>query len=398
MRMHTPDGNRDIDRKISDALLRCAASGNDEQILEALISIDFDWQQLWELAERQHIQPLIAHMLLRPTIVTHLPPDVVQRAKSVRIQWLIRNMASQGELDRIGARFAEYGISVTPLKGTSLSLRLYSDLGARQCGDIDILVPPDQRQRAMQVLDDMGYRPREETKPGVKEHPFHGVPLTRVHGGVGFVVELHWNLSDPRFVPVDAQLLWQRICASNSGVRGLYALPVEELLLFLSTHLPKHDRGLLRLLADIHHLVLNEGSAIDWPYLITLAERWYADDMLYFALSFSQSLLGTPLPDEVLARLAPSYAKIRFVRRLTGPDRILHPPQEEHLRISRFRIAYCAMLRPPRRAVHAYWHYVILPPVDHDSPNSNLITDAIRRPVSGAARTVLALQAAFRCR
>ena len=397
MRTHRLDSN-DSRQRVSAALLRCIAGASDTEVLAAIDAADGDWNAVWEQAEEQHVQPLVAQMLLRPSLVPSLPPAVVSQAKAIRLQWAMLNMATHAELERIGRCFAEHGIAVAPLKGTSLAQRLYGDLAGRRCGDIDLLVPLEQRERASDLLADMGYRLREANRPGVKDHPFHGVPLMRVVGRVGFVVELHWNVSDPRFVPVDASQLWQHITANAEVHGGLSQLPVEALLVFLAIHFPKHDRGLLRLLADIHHLIRNEGATIDWAELIALAEQWYADDILAFVLSYARSLLETPVPEWVLERLRPSRPKQGLVRRLTGTERILYPPETEHLRISRFRLAYCAMLRPPWRAMHAYWHYVIVPPVDHDDSSSGVLVDAIRRPLSGLARTALALQASLRCR
>jgi hypothetical protein len=304
-------------------------------------------------------------------------------------------MAIHSEMQRIGASFAQHGIPAAPLKGTQLALRLYGHLGARRCSDIDILVPAEHSERAHAMLLDAGYRSHQISNPGVKDHPFHGVPLVRSNGAVRFVVELHWGISDARFVPADCVALWQRILASDASATGLHQLPSEEELLFLAIHLPKHDIGLLRLLADVHHLVVNEQQSIDWDYLIALAEHWCADDMLYFALSFAGAVLGTPAPGDVLARLKPSRVKNRVVRRLTGPDRILHPPRTAHLRISRFRIAYCLMMKPPRRALRAYRHYVLLPPVDPGRAVGRRTVSTILRPLSGATRTVLAFQASL---
>jgi hypothetical protein len=275
-------------------------------------------------------------------------------------------------------------------------LRLFDDLGARRCGDIDILVPASRQVEARRILEEDGYEAPSWVKPGVRKHAFHGMPMVRQSPSTIFVVELHWTLTDPHFVTIDNEDLWERILAASPDTDSLRPLPPEELLLFLTVHMSKHDRGLLRLLADIHQVVLREGDRIDWAYLVDLAGRWSTRDMAYFGLSFAADLLRTPVPSDVLDQLRPDTWRRQAICSLTGPSAIMRPPEPAYLRVSRFRLAYCLMIRSPLQALRAYWKYILLPPVEQQTTILGAAVAGVQRPFVGLARTSLAVGTSIR--
>lgn len=382
-----------------DLLIQCArATPDHDAIRDLLARPEFEWDQFWSLAASQHIQPLVAHVLACPTLGDVLPPDARSATKAARLQTTLNNMAIHAELQAIGARLNQHGIPVVPLKGTHLAQRIFSSLDARRCGDIDILVPEGQWDTAHQLLVEAGYRPAGTVNPGVKRHAFHGVPLVRVAHGRAFVVELHRQLTDPRCLTIDYTALWERIAAAECEPGQLPGLPTEELLVFLAIHAPKHDTGVLRLFADIDHLIAREGESIDWDNVVNIANDWHASAMLYFVLTLARSLLSTPASEEALRRLRPPGWKRVIVPLLVDTHAILRPPMPAHLRANRFRIAYCLMLQHGGRVLQSYWHYIMMPP--RRTPETPLVsaTQTIRRPFGGIAWTVLAVGSALRDR
>jgi hypothetical protein len=325
------------------------------------------WTALRAEAARQAVLPLVAQALSDPRQASAVPEATRQDARRERLQTLFANTVLHTELRRLGALLAARGIPVTPLKGTHLTERLYGGLDARWCGDIDLLVPEADLMPTDAFLRAEGYAPASAPPPGLADHPFHGVPLVRQHAGTTTVVELHWNLTDPRFVAVDYRALWARIPAAGGRDSGLRPLPAEELLVFLSIHLPKHHNGVLRLLADIDRLVRRETRALDWERLTALARGWDADGLLYFALRRAQHLFDTPLPPAVTRALRPVPWCRAAVGLLAGSRAVIRPPAGENLRYNRSRLAYAAMLSPAGRAFRAYRHY-LFPPARSSGP------------------------------
>ncbi len=389
-----------FDLHISEALLLESVRANsDRSTIEDLLQRpDFDWDSFWSLAALQQVQPLVARTLADASFAELVSPEAKLAMKAARMQIMLSNMAIHAELQAINTRLQEYGIPMVPLKGTQLAQRLFGSLDARRCGDIDILVPEGHWDAAHRILVDVGYRPAAGVRPGVERHRFHGVPLIRAANGQAFMVEIHRQLTDPRFMTIDYGKLWKNRALVDTQPGTLAGLPVEELLVFLAIHAPKHDTGILRLLADIDHLVNRDGQMIDWDHVVSLSKAWHADAILYFMLTLSSTLLKTSVPDIVLKRIRPSIWKRHAVPFLVGPQTILRPPATLHLRTNRFRIAYCLMLQRNRRVMHSYWHYIIMPP--RIAPENAIIamTQSARRPFDGLAWTALSVGSAIRDR
>jgi hypothetical protein len=344
------------------------------------------------------VQPLFARALADGHLTAHLSPEVRIDIKSARLETTVQNLALEAELAAIAGLLEARGIPVIPLKGTHLARRLFGSLDARRCGDIDILVREEDWATSRELLVEYGYRPMASPRPGVQRHAFHGVPLLRVTNGRGFVVELHRQLSDPRFLTIDHAALWRRAFAAGTHDGCMYVLPAEELLLFLALHLPKHDAGLLRLLADVDRLVANEQTTIDWEHLLTLAADWRAEVLLAFALEWAAMLLGTPVPEATRRALQPSTWRRTLVPFLTGPGAILHPPTRDHIRANRFRMAYCMMLTPVSTMLRAYWHYILAPPASGSEHVWGKLIHALLRPLDGLTWTSVAIGSAVRDR
>jgi hypothetical protein len=329
-----------------------------------------------------------------------LPEAVVARARSIRRQTAICNLSCHAELLRLGRALQARGIPAVPLKGTWLAQSLFGGLDARQVGDIDVLVSESQIEHARAVVRALGYATATGVRPGVQRHSFHGVPFVLDGPTGGFQLELHWKLTNPRFATIDYAQLWTRILTASGSERPLRPLPDEENLVFLALHLAKHDRGVLRLLADVDRLVRRTGEALDWAHVLQLADAWSVASLLYFALWRAEALLETPIPGWVLARLRPATWRGALVDLLAGPWAVLRPPSADSLRANRFRLAYCAMLPPLSRAIEAYACYVMLPDGSQQWDQLTKLSDKARGLARGLAWTglVLGYSLAQRCR
>ena len=84
---------------------------------------------------------------------------------------LARNLFLRSETARWVARLRQDGIPCQALKGAAWSLLLYGDLGARASADIDLLVPPEQRDAAIRLVEHAGYRPILAGRNGNRSAP-----------------------------------------------------------------------------------------------------------------------------------------------------------------------------------------------------------------------------------
>jgi len=335
-----------------------------ERLLEIVGSDALDWERLWALASLQEVQPLVARTLVTPPFAHHIPGAALGEAKTVQLSTLICNMANRAELTRIAHALHRRGVPVAPLKGAHLAERLFDGLDRRRVGDIDVLVREADLPEARATLRDLGYAATPGATQGLEEHGHHGVPYVRTIGPAAMTVELHWGLTNPRFVSIDYRHLWQRVLAASPDDVPLRPLPAEETLLSLAVHLPKHSSGLLRLLADIDRLVRREPP--DWSLVAALAEQWNASALLYFALERARLFFDTPVEERAMRRLRPAGWRRGVVKFFVGPEFVLRPPIAPSLRRHRSLSGYSAMLSPARLAASAYLTYLFTRPERHE--------------------------------
>jgi len=345
-------------------------------------------ESLWKVAAEHETSPQLARTLSASPFDAILRVEIAEQARLVRLQTAFYNLAVHAELKTIAGLMQEKAIPVVPLKGTHLAERLYDSLDARRVGDMDILVPEDRLENARAILRGMGYD-TVETEHG-RDHPFHGAPFVRAAGPAGrFVVELHWKLSDPRFLSVDYPRLWDRVAAYSEG--PLCPLPSEETLVFLAVHLCKTASGVLRLLADIDRLIGREGPTMDWDLVVKLAESWSAAWQLYAALYRSEQLLGTELPSGLMDRLRPPGWRRAVIELLAGSEAVLRPPVSPDLRYNEFMLAYSAAVNPMSRSFDAFLHYLFPHPSQERSSGIAAILERPQRAAHGVGSTGVAL-------
>ena len=123
----------------------------------------------------------------------------------------------------------------------------------------------------------------------------------------GLLVELHWSLVElPYYVE---RIPMREVWATTRPAAGLPGASIPDaatLLLHSCADVALHHSRALRLiwLVDVDRLARSE--ALDWDALIERSERWGLGLAAETTLKPTAAWLGTPVPAEVLARLAPA--------------------------------------------------------------------------------------------
>jgi hypothetical protein len=184
----------------------------------------------------------------------------------------------------------------------------------REFGDLDLLVHERDRDRAWQLLLDLGYH--SPYRNHTLEQRYH---VVFKHLQTGEMVELHWRIAGPQFGPYfRGDFLWAG--ASERPYRAgqtVWQPTLEANLLYLAIHAYKHDWERLQWLIDIPELLAS--PELDWDVLDRLARAQGAHRLLRATLQLSWALFpaarrapaGHPL---CVAALGP--AQLARVRRL----------------------------------------------------------------------------------
>jgi hypothetical protein len=148
-------------------------------------------------------------------------------------------------------------IRATPLKGPLLADRLYPTPSRRLSSDIDVLVHPDDLERASIALSEIGYERDDATNPHMREAAHH----VHLHHAVLPTLELHFHANDGFGAPVLATALFERASeVTTEGVRYLQLHPDDELA-YLAIHAAGHRFCRLLWLVDLK-LAIEHGASV----------------------------------------------------------------------------------------------------------------------------------------
>lgn len=237
-------------------MLRIALGvGTREADITALGGVD-DWEGVGHLAQRHRVVSL---MLLGVTSVAEsdlaraVPPPL-------RRQMVLRRMRQLEGLRLATDCLDRQGIPSIVLKGLPLSQRLFGNPLARDCFDIDLLIPPDAVQAAQQALTNRGWRlhkPSFQPTPA-RNRAYNRFVKDRLLAGVGGALELHHRLTNNPFLldaPFDT--LRARAELAEIGASTFTVLADADLLVYLAVHGQLHRFSRLKWLCDIAALLVS---------------------------------------------------------------------------------------------------------------------------------------------
>jgi Uncharacterised nucleotidyltransferase len=263
---------------------------------------EFEWLVARAVAAMHGISPLLSHTLRwrgRSGWTEFLEEQRAHTAK--------RHVRFAGLLQRIDQRARETGIAAVALKGTALhAMGLYA-VGDRPMADIDLLVRPVDAERAVRMLESLGFR---EVSRSWKERIFNPAD-ERAPGDLGehadnnLKIELHERICE--------KLPW-RITDATEFIfptqphAGLNNYPSKASLMI---HLLLHAAGsmvfqTLRML-QLHDIALlsSQMTDSDWKEVLAHSSR---GSRLWWAFP----------PLELASRYYPSWVPIHVVTALAG--------------------------------------------------------------------------------
>ena len=278
--------------RLAVACARVSLAERDRAEVRGCLDGPIDWGRLVRLARWHGLRPLLHRHL---SDCEGVPRAVLVELWAETETIARRNRAMTAELDRILGRFDSMGLRAVPYKGPTLALRAYGELGLREFGDLDILVPRSQVQRARDALCAIGYVPEYALQPAIEQafldsHAQYHLVLRAPEAG--HLVELHWK-SDPDY-PVE-HLEDERWWAGARGVEGAAALGDEDLLLVLCIHGSKHFWSSLGWLVDVAEILRRPGE-IDWSRFVARAVAMGAARRVGVGLRLAADVLDAPLP------------------------------------------------------------------------------------------------------
>ena len=271
-----------------------------------------DWQRVADLASRHRVAGLVYDGLRR--VPGPVPASLLSTLAAAASQQMRESLQLAAEAYRMTAKLEDSGVAVAVLKGAPLTVLAFGDLGLRHSRDNDLLVAPEDVERAASQVEAAGYLRTEppagwnaaelETWKQYRKHfeYFNAARNTRL--------ELHWRLTDNTQLVQNPRVLQTLVQVPVASGLSLPALPVEQLLPYLFVHGATHGWFRLKWLADVAAL-LGEMSSAARRDLIAQAyqEGWERPALQGLELCrvvFGMPLSEMPQPDLVTRWLARS--------------------------------------------------------------------------------------------
>ena len=218
-----------------------------------------DWNHFLWLVGRQRVSGLVHDALLPAGI--DLPSATAEKLAAWAKRIARRNSVLAAETVRLQRALKTADIPVLVLKGVALAQLAYGSLGAKHARDIDLLVPPERAETAMQLLEREGYVLSSPAKQ-LSDRQRHSVvryarEVELVHSDSHLIVELQWRAMDNPLLlrDVDAHSAAQSVTLSDGAT--VQTLRQEDLFAYLCVHGAHHAWSRLKWLADVNALVAN---------------------------------------------------------------------------------------------------------------------------------------------
>jgi hypothetical protein len=210
------------------------------------------------------------------------------------------------------------GVRPTLLKGISVAEQFYPRGDLRPMGDVDVLVPVEDRDRVERALVARGFAPQPDYDSGGCAH--HGIPLR--HPGGGAWVEVHTALfpesEDARagnvFAP--ARIATLRVPSELHG-RPVLRLTAELQLVYTAyswtRDLTIHGihASFLASLFDMVFLLKAEDERLDWDAILGWLDSELAVASLYTAMAY--------LHRHAIWRSQPVLQRLAAAQKIVGP-------------------------------------------------------------------------------
>jgi hypothetical protein len=249
------------------------------------------WQGLVACASQHGVLGVIDRQLIAQP---QLPSDIRETTeRRIAIDQLWQEHMARELQDVVGA-LAQAGVASCAMKGPVLAARLYPASTIRHCFDIDLLVRPEDLDRAIAALTGAGYTTETGISATYKRLHAHHFGFSRP---ATERIELHFRAYAGFGVVLPAELLFDRAerFRLTDQLSVLAPFPDDEFL-YLATHAAGHSFIRLLWLYDLKCLVRRYPS-LDWDRIAHRADELGVATPVAYTTRLLHDWLGVPAGD-----------------------------------------------------------------------------------------------------
>src|SRR5262249_52628587 len=272
-----------------------------------------DWPRFLRVVRRHQVITLVHDGLTRAG--TDVPPEIAREFGAQAETMIRENLAMAREALRLQRLFNDADLPVLFVKGASLAVLAFGNLGLRDAQDIDLLVPDKTLPAATTLLARAGYR-RFDPPTDIRDTQLRLLlPLRKdlgfIHQATGLRIELHWRLFLNAHAMAEASIMAASRVVPLTGITGLRTMGDEDLFAYLCMHGALHWWNRLKWVADVNAL-LDSRPGDEIERLVRAAEARGVGRAAAQALLLCRRLMSATLPARLMATLDKS-ATLRWL-------------------------------------------------------------------------------------
>ena len=295
-------------------------------------SNEVDWAEILVLARRHGIRPI----LLKATEHTEVPKTYRDLLVNQCRKIIMSNFNLLREKNKIADYLIKQQLKHEHLKGVTLAIRAFDDIGMREMSDIDILLHPDDIESVGQFLMSRGYQAETQIpKKWMWWYMYNNCEYNYDYyknEHRKFHVEPHWFLGT-------------RVLQMNIGLSDLYKywnpedgkLPPELLLITVCAHHGTDMCRRLKYVVDIYAIIAKYKDVIDWDHLLHISRDLKMGNIVLLCIDQVIEEFHIDLPNRIQELI-----KLKISRRLSSDimsQRAQYMPSQKKLgyHFKRFR-------------------------------------------------------------
>lgn len=216
---------------------------------------EIDWRRFVALACRHHVVSLLSARVSLQEI-EGLPDAVVNEIRYLHQLKSFRKLALASNLVLVVSELQKAGVPALCLKGVAFACEYYGDMSARDVGDIDLLISPQDVRVADSTIKSLGFSrisnaTRDRLRDDDNEDPYLYYHYM-YRGAHNLGLELHFRLHpNSALLPVDVASIVANGPKVELGGGALSILPPALNFLHLALHGARHEWERLQWVCDI---------------------------------------------------------------------------------------------------------------------------------------------------
>lgn len=244
----------------------------------------------------QRLIPLLYSNLSKLEI--HDP--IMKRYKGIYRKFWAKNHLLFHSAEPVLATLQEAGIETLLFKGSGLILTHNFDIALRPMDDIDLLVHPEDVEKAVKIIEQLGWQSKSETAINVN-------PTTKdvsFRNSSGQFLDLHLHsLSAVKWGKHEMEY-WSRALPSILNGLPVKVMGYTDQLIHTIVHgLYWNQIPPIRWIVDAAILLENQSALLEWDYLIEQSRELHAVLPMLEGLRYLQENMGASVPEYVFQSL-----------------------------------------------------------------------------------------------